>query len=611
MIAHFRSKPDPEARLADFTRDSRILPLSLLAGFIGLVAAGSGWALLRLINFATQIAFHGRFSFLDALPAGSRWGVWALFVPTVGGLVIGLMARFGSEKIRGHGIPEALEAILIGRSRMTAKVAVLKPLSSAISIGTGGPFGAEGPIIMTGGAAGSLIAQLFHLTSAERKTLLVAGAAGGMAAVFGTPMAAVLLAIELLLFEWRPRSFIPVAVAATAANVARGWLLGSGPIFPVIPHGHLGGVQIACAFGLGLAAGLASMALTALVYTCEDVFGKLRVHWMWWPALGGLVVGAGGLWDARALGVGYGSIHGLLLGNVPGGHLARLTVVKAMIWAVALGSGTSGGVLAPLLTLGGCLGALASAWLPAGDPCLWTLVGMASLMGGTMRSPLTAIAFGIELTHDIATLPALLAGCAAAHGVTVLLLRRSILTEKLARRGLHLSREYTVDPWQLSRVGEIMDPAPDSIPADLMLDTLSSRLAAGDPELGHHHAWPIVDPGGGLAGILTRGDLVRALGRPGGGALTVLEAGSRAPVTAFADETLEEASARMLACGIGRLVVVEREAPTRVIGYMGRSSLLTSRLVRMDEESVREGNWAIPFPEGKKTRRPKSTREGF
>jgi len=603
MIAFSRSQPDPEARLADFTRDNRIIPLSLLAAIIGLVAAGSGWGLLRLINLATQVAFHGRFSFQDALPAGSRWGAWALLVPAAGGIIIGLMARYGSEKIRGHGIPEALEAILIGRSRMSPKVAVLKPLSSAISIGTGGPFGAEGPIIMTGGAAGSLIAQLFHLTAAERKTLLVAGAAGGMAAVFGTPMAAVLLAIELLLFEWRPRSFIPVAVAATAANVARGWMLGPGPIFPVIPHAHLGGLEIGSAFALGLAAGVAAMALTALVYACEDVFGKLRLHWMWWPALGGLAVGAGGLLDARALGVGYGTIHGLLLGNVPGGNLARLAAVKAVIWAVALGSGTSGGVLAPLLTLGGCLGALASSWLPGGDPALWALVGMAAIMGGTMRSPLTAIAFGIELTHDVAALPALLAGCAAAHAVTVLFLRRSILTEKLARRGLHLSREYAVDPFQLSRVGEIMDPHPVSIPSDLLLGVLSSRLAAGDAALGHHHAWPIVDARGGLAGILTRGDLVRALGRPGGSALTALEAGCRAPVTAFVDETLEEASARMLARGVGRLLVVERVAPARVIGYVGRSALLAARLGRLDEESVREGNWPILFPERKRTGR--------
>jgi CIC family chloride channel protein len=571
-----------------------MLPLSALAAAIGLLSACAGWGLLRLINLATQLAYHGRFAFGDAVPAGSRWGAWALLVPAAGGLGIGLMARFGSEKIRGHGIPEALEAILIGRSRMSLKVALLKPLASALSIGTGGPFGAEGPIIMTGGAAGSLIAQLFHLTSAERKTLLVAGAAGGMSAVFGTPMAAVLLAIELLLFEWRPRSFIPVAVAASVASVARGFLLGPTPIFPVAAHAYLGGTQVGCAFALGLAAGLASMALTALVYACEDGFGKLRLHWMWWPALGGLAVGAGGWLDPRALGVGYGTIHGLLLGNT-GGSLARLAAVKAMIWSIALGSGTSGGVLAPLLTLGGCLGVLAAPFLPAGDPALWALVGMAAIMGGTMRSPLTGIVFGIELTHDVAALPALLAGCAAAHGVTVLFLRRSILTEKLARRGLHLSREYAVDPLRLARVAEIMDPRPVAIQAELPLAGLSARLAAGDAGLGRHHAWPILDPRGDLAGILTRGDLVRALGRPGGGSLTALEAGNRAPATAFPDETLEEAMDRMLNLGVGRLLVVRRDNPVQLIGYLGRPSLLSARLRSMDEESRREGAWRMPF----------------
>jgi H+/Cl- antiporter ClcA len=283
------SDPKPQHQrdgLADFSTDRRVLVLSGLAAGIGVAAALVASALVWLIAVITNLAYYQRFSSQFVSPAGNHLGGWAVLVPMIGGLVIGLMARYGSEKIRGHGIPEALEAILIGRSRVEPKVAVLKPVSSAISIGTGGPFGAEGPIIMTGGAVGSLIAQLFHLSSAERKTLLVAGAAAGMAAIFATPMAAVLLAIELLLFEWKPRSFIPVAVASVVAAVVRVPLLGAGPIFPVPGHAVLGAETLGFAVVVGLLAGLASGLLTALVYACEDLFAKLPVHWMWWPIIG-------------------------------------------------------------------------------------------------------------------------------------------------------------------------------------------------------------------------------------------------------------------------------------------------------------------------------------
>ena len=273
------SKPHQQRDvLADFSTDRRVLVLSGLAVGIGAAAALVAYALVWLIAVITNLAYYQRFSSHFVSPAGNHLGGWAVLVPMIGGLVIGLMARYGSEKIRGHGIPEALEAILIGRSRVEPKVAVLKPVSSALSIGTGGPFGAEGPIIMTGGAVGSLIAQLFHLSSAERKTLLVAGAAAGMAAIFATPMAAVLLAVELLLFEWKPRSFIPVAVAAVVAAVVRVPLLGAGPIFPVPGHAVLGAETLGFAVVVGLLAGVASGALTALVYACEDLFEIGRAH---------------------------------------------------------------------------------------------------------------------------------------------------------------------------------------------------------------------------------------------------------------------------------------------------------------------------------------------
>ena len=319
-----------------------------------MLCSGVALILLRLIALFTNLFYYGSLSFVERAPAGHHLGWWSVLVPVVGGLIIGLMARFGSEKIRGHGIPEAMEAILIGRSRMSPKVALLKPISSAISIGSGGPFGAEGPIIMTGGSLGSLVAQAFHLTSSERKTLLVAGAAGGMAAIFATPMAAVLLAVELLLFEWKPRSLIPVALASFVADLLRPYLLGAGPMFPVVPHAALPTAALLGAGAVGLLAGLLAVALTAAVYAAEDAFHRLPIHWMWWPAIGGLVVGLGGMIQPRALGVGYDIIEQLLTGQYVPGALVGLILVKGVIWSVALGSGTSGGVLAyPLLIMGG------------------------------------------------------------------------------------------------------------------------------------------------------------------------------------------------------------------------------------------------------------------
>lgn len=578
-------------RLADFTQDKRILVLAVMALVIGCVSAGVAYVLVKLIALITNIAFHFRFSTLDGIPTTAGLGYWVILIPVIGGLIIGFMARYGSERIRGHGIPEALEAILIGRSRMDLKVALLKPLSSAISIGTGGPFGAEGPIIMTGGAFGSLFAQLFSLSAAERKTLLVAGAAGGMAAIFATPVAAVILAVELLLFEWRPRSFIPVAVAASVASILRVPLLGSGPIFPVTPHAQLSAMILGICLVVGILAGLGSAILTALVYGFEDLFLKLPVHWMWWPALGGIVIGIGGLLDPRVLGVGYGVIHDLLRGNLLGTTLLSLLIIKAIIWSCALGSGTSGGVLAPLLIMGGALGALEAHMIPQGDAGLWAMISMAALMGGTMRSPLTAMIFTLELTHDFNTLPALLVGCVAAHTVTVLIMRRSILTEKVARRGHHLIREYTVDPFMLVRVGEIMDTDLASIPATMTISDLSSRIAQGDAGLTRHQAIPMIDEDNRLVGMITRGDIVRALGRDASGVLPVGEAGSKRLVVTYPDELVNDALAKMLRNNVGRLPVVDRQNPHQLVGYLGRATILAARLRRIEEEEVRESGW--------------------
>jgi chloride channel protein, CIC family len=589
-LASAPSLPRPD-RLSDFTADARLLIITPMAAVVGVISACVAMVLVWLIASLTNLFYYHRFSSELVSPAGNHLGPWAVLVPMAGGLLVGLMARYGSEKIRGHGIPEAMEAILIGRSRMSAKVAVLKPLSSAISIGSGGPFGAEGPIIMTGGAFGSLFAQAFHLSASERKTLLVAGAAGGMAAIFATPLAAVLLAVELLLFEWKPRSFIPVAASAAVAGAVRVPLLGAGPIFPVTPHSALAWQELLLALAVGLAAGFASVGLTWLVYAFEDLFAKLPIHYMWWPVIGGLCIGLGGLAYPRALGVGYDTIGDLINGHLVGGFLLGLAVTKALIWAIALGSGTSGGVLAPLLIMGGALGAIEAHWIHAGDTGLWSMLSMAAIMGGTMRSPLTAVAFMLELTDDIHILPALFIACVGAQAVTVLLMRRSILTEKVARRGYHVMREYIVNPLSRVRVEDVMQRDVPAVLADTPVDALFSRLAAHDAVLAPHYAWPIVDGKGALAGVITRRDVARAMERRIDPMPSVLAAGTAPPIVAYPDEMLEEAVDKMITHGVGRLPVVDREHPAKLLGYLGRKGIAEAWENLREEDQVREAGW--------------------
>jgi CIC family chloride channel protein len=574
--------------LADFTADARLLSLTAMSVVVGAMGAFVAYALVWLIGAITNLVYYHRLSSSLVSPAANTLGWWSVLIPMAGGLVVGLMARYGSERIRGHGIPEAMEAILIGRSRMDAKVAILKPVSSAVSIGTGGPFGAEGPIIMTGGAFGSLFAQAFHLSSAERKTLLVAGAAAGMSAIFATPVAAVLIAVELLLFEWKPRSFVPVAAACVVAYVLRTPLLGAGPIFPVVAHGALSASELGITLLVGIAAGLGSAVLTALVYGAEDLFAKLPIHYMWWPVIGGAVIGLGGLLQPRALGVGYDTIRDLLSGHLLGAFVLGLLITKAVIWSVALGSGTSGGVLAPLLIMGGALGAIEAQWIHLGDASLWAMISMAAMMGGTMRSPLTAIAFLLELTHDIELLPGLLVGCVAAHGVTVLLMKRSILTEKVARRGYHVVREYAVSPLARFRVEDVMERDVPSIPADMAGIEIMRRLLIHDPVFGRRHSWPLVDQDGALVGILTRGDLLEAFNGEGDEDLTLLDIGTRSPVVAYPDDQLEDALNLMLRSSVGRLPVVDRDDPKRLLGMLSRGSIATAYRAVLDEESTVE-----------------------
>ena len=558
--------------------------MALVVGTAGALAA---WALMHLIYLATNLAYYGRISAAPVSIAGNTLGAWSVLVPVVGCLMIGLMARFGSEKIRGHGIPEAMEAILIGRSRIQPKVALLKPLSSAISIGTGGPFGAEGPIIMTGGAFGSLFAQLFHLSNAERKTLLVAGAAAGMAATFNTPVAAMLLAVELLLFEWKPRSFVPVAVASIVAAAWRPWLLGAGFLFPMAISPALPSVALVFAAGLGVLCGLASGLLTQMVYASEDIFQRLPIHWMWWPMIGGLAIGFGGLVEPHALGVGYDSVAALLHGDMTTNAMLRLVAVKAIIWSIALGSGTSGGVLAPLLIMGGALGALFGSIVPDGGIALWALVGMAAMMGGTMRSPLTAIVFAIELTGNFGALLPLAAGCIIAHTTTVLLLRRSILTEKVARRGHHVMREYIVDPFETMRVAEIMAQPVDTLPGSMSVKEAVSFFTAPDAP-ARHKSYPVVDGAGRLYGMVARADVLRWTrdGWPTGQSLADV-VGESDCISGFSDELVGQLADRMAAADVGRVPILQRSTNI-VAGLVARRDLLRVRAAAVGHERERK-----------------------
>ncbi|ESY34192.1 MULTISPECIES: chloride channel protein [unclassified Mesorhizobium] len=573
-----------ENHLRDFTTDARVLLIAALAVVVATAGLFAGIALLKLIQLATNIAYFGQFSFANLKLQHTPLGYAAVVVPVIGALIIGLMARYGSEKIRGHGIPEAIEAILLGRSRLDAKVAILKPLSSAISIGSGGPFGAEGPIIMTGGAIGSLIAQMLPVSDNERKTLLVAGAAAGMTTVFGTPIAAIMLAVELLLFEWTPRSFIPVAVAAIIAEVERTMLHLPGPIFPFqgsmeASFTGLGGWVL-----IGICAGLLSGLLTQMVYACEDAFQKLPIHWMWWPMIGGLVVGIGGLIEPQALGVGYDNIADMLDGRLIATAALVLLVVKAIIWSVALGSGTSGDVLAPLLIMGGAMGAVLAGILPEGTPGFWPLLAMAATMGGTMRAPLTATFFAVELTGNTHVLVPLIAACAAAHAVTVLLMKRSILTEKIARRGHHLVREYGVDPFALTRVREVMTAQVESVPATMTLHGAAAFLTAPQTR---HPSFPVVSEDGQVLGVIDPPAILRwrRAGKHRTTTLGELLDGGKLTL-AYPDEYLEGLSDKLLMANVSHLPVVARE-DARLVGYVGWKDLMRVRSKKAAEERDR------------------------
>jgi len=576
----------------DFASAERLPGVVAIAAVVGGLSVLAAWALLHLIRLFTNLFFFQVLSDRNVSPATNTLGLAVIAVPAIGGLVIGLMARYGSEKIRGHGIPEAIEAILFNKSRMSPKVAILKPVSSGIAIGSGGPFGAEGPIIMTGGAVGSLIGQFFHITGAERKTLLVAGAVAGMTAVFGTPIAAVMLAVELLLFELRPRSLLPVAIACCVAAAVRPLILDGGALFPL----HTAPADLATLASCvpaGLAAGALSWTVSTTLYKVEDLFGHLPLHWMWWPALGGIVVGIGGYIEPRALGVGYDVISDLLRDRLAVDVVLGLIVCKAVMWVVALGSGTSGGVLAPLLMMGAALGVLLGPWLPGHQPALWPVVFMAATLGGMMRAPIMSVIFALELTQDMAALLPLMIASAVAYGFTVMTMPRSILTEKISRRGHHIYREYGIDPLERHMVSEIMTRDLVTIDGEASVaDALASHF--GKTQL--HRAFPVL-LGARFIGMADRETLAQALRRQG----TVRVAdlfGANVPAMALPDENCRIIATRLAVHGLERLPVVSDPQSRRLVGLVSRSDLIKPSLAVGDEE-VSERFFELPLDAAK------------
>ncbi len=586
----YRGGPPAKPRhLGDFTLTSRVLPITGIALVVGAAGVGAAYCLLRLIGLITNAVFYQRVSTALVAPGAARHNAALLLLaPVAGGLIVGLMARFGSEKIRGHGMPEAIEAILIGGSRVQPRVAVLKPVSAAISIGSGGPFGAEGPIIMTGGAVGSILAQALKLSADERKTLLVAGAASGMAATFNAPLASVLLAVELLLFEWRPRSLIPVGSAVTVAVVCRGWLLGTAPVFPVADAVHPGPAAITLALVPGITGALLAIGATGLVYLAEDGFAKLPIHWMWWPAIGGAVIGLGGLIEPRALGVGYDVIDQLLTGRAALSLILGILVVKTLIWSLSLGSGTSGGVLAPVFMIGGALGALEGHVLPSVFPGFWAMAGLAAVVGGVMRSPLTGIVFTLELTHAWNDLMPLLVASISGYLLSALLLKRSVLTEKIARRGLHLTREYSTDPLETFFAHEVMTTDPVVLHANDLLDDVLRRRAKVTRAAQQNPAlYPVVDADGILTGILTHRTLLAAATRHPVGR-TIGQIAQLPRTLIYPDQTLREVANAFAVHGTTRAVVVDRRTPHRLLGLVELDHLLHARRKDHHEEHHRQ-----------------------
>lgn len=579
------------------SKSFRMIYVSLLAAVIGVVAGLLAFALFSLIGLLWNLVFFQRISTELADLETNPIGLWMLIVPAIGGLIVSLMAKYGTPKIKGHGIPEAMEAVLENRSRVSPRVAIFKPIATAVAIGTGGPFGAEGPIIQTGGAMGSLLGQVVRTTAVERKVLLACGAAAGMAATFNTPIAAVIIAIELLLFEFKSRSFIPLVIATVVATTVRIPLLGQGPLFQVAITNF--GIPRALPFYvlLGLLCGLVAVGFTKILYWTEDLFARLPVDEFWLPVIGGFGLGIIGYLVPRVLGVGYDTISAILNNQLTLSVLLTVMIFKTLAVLVSLGSGTSGGLLAPLFmasaAMGGALAILLNSAMPGLQlqPGAFALAAMVAVFGAASRSTFAFIIFGFEITQDYNAILPLMLVCVIADGVALVLMRNTVMTEKLARRGLRVPAEYEADSLQQVTVGDMMVTTTLNLPGDMRVKDLADRIAGGEPDYVRHQAFLIVDEDDHLTGIITRGDLLVALDEPAGGDLSVMQAGTPSPIVAYPDEMVHDALNKLVHNDIGRLPVVDREDPRRVVGYLSRGAVLRARRRRIDEESRREHGW--------------------
>ena len=575
----------------------RIGWISLLAALIGVLAGVVAYILYDLIALFTNLTFYHVVSIHFRSPEQTRIGPWIILMPVIGGLIIGVMAKYGSPKIKGHGIPEAMEAVLTSRSRIQARVAILKPLSAAIAIGTGGPFGAEGPIIQTGGAMGSLVGQMISTTASERKVLLACGAGAGMAATFNTPIAGVILAIELLLFEFRARSFIPLVIACTLATSVRGALFGQHSMF------SMGNVDFDVPRGLpmylllGVICGIAAIGFTKLLYWVEDRFDALPIDDLWHPAIGALGLGIIGFFIPRVLGVGYDTISDILNNNLTLKLLLLICVFKALALVISLGSGTSGGLLAPMFmssaALGGLFAMVVNAVMPSAhlSPGAFALVAMAAVFGAASRATFAFIVFAFEITRDYNAILPLMLGCVIADLIALRYLKTSIMTEKLARRGLHVPGEFEASVLHSVRVSEVMRTDVQPIAAGTTVAELTAQIGRHGNGLTLSQGLPIGDSDGQLAGVITQGDVLRSLETDPEGRRTALEAGTAEVIVAYPDEFVHDALHRMVSRNVGRLPVVSRRDPRRMVGYFDRSNLLNAWRRQIEDEGVQEHGW--------------------
>jgi CIC family chloride channel protein len=587
--------------LRDYSADSRILYTSALAAGLGAISAVAAWALIEMIGLCTNLFYFHKFSFLEHDPwqAGRHW--WLILMPVAGGLIVGIIARYLSPKVRGHGMPEAVETIVFNGGRVQPRVAILKPIATAISIGSGGPFGAEGPVIITGGAIGSVLGQLLPMTGSERTVLMVAGASAGMAATFNCPMSATLLAVEILLFEWKPRSLVPVAIACVTAGAVRRLLLGPESLLHMVPTGApVYHSAMLGALALGIIAAFVAAGLSKSVHFFERMFERLPIHWMWWPAIGGLVVGLGGFIFPRALGVGYSVIQQMVEGDATWKLIAGILIVKSFIWVFSLGSNTAGGILAPLLMIGGALGAALGHLMPVMSPGAWVLVGMTSVLSAAIGAPLTSAMLALELTHNGGLMLPVLLSCVAAYAVSVLVMPRSMLTENLSRRGLHLSREFGVDPLETILVSQAMHTSVFALPEN------ATRIDAADwfhkMEERGGEAWshwqrifPLVDGDGRMTGTLTRAQLIAAA-RKGDLSCPLAEDANRAPQTISPFNTLRVCAMKMAESKLTSYPVVSADG--KLLGIVTINDLLLGRSEEAHRESDRERVLRLRWPFG-------------